>query len=639
MAEATGRFHSSRLGFGRLKSGGLGRTPGWFLANPLSAYTLAGGDEPIVVLDYDRGIYYAGGQFYSTPSFVTYAGAAVNATGASGETIAYGVDEQPVGHHMQDSEGNWKPVGMAWDAAGNSQSLEIPFALISPAIGAEAISVVMECAADYIDTVEADIQFWRWREDGDNQLVAQEASTGTAQFLHEQAATVQTAGITAKFFSGTTGYPYTVAMRATASAVQGAIDGELTTETATAGFPVITSAGLQIGRILSGSIRKVVVYASDIGENGLRKASVGDFPSVFASGDSFIQGTQVENELRALFKEDRKWGCVKFDGVGGSTLAQQLGRQESAPEYWDHTLIIGDFGRTDSSANAITAVQDMAALLSHNRWIHMQPAPNPPDRMSPLFLITDFPNDPNVNEVGSSFSLPTTVNGQDCHEFIEDSSTGTHLMRIQHSPQGGPMVLCLKALGNTRSWLRVVVRDETGASRFCNFDVTNGAIGSKSSGGSGIKTGIHQLGAGNGSFYRCILYVPSTESSGTQYVDISLANADNSTSYTGDGASSVYVSEASFYDPSQLLLADDIAMRDAIGANRFVSTLEEAQAYADLLEADDVTAVAMGMWPVLGTYGSQTFRQANNDFHPGNPDGDKFIAARMYAGLKQNGWA
>lgn len=589
-----------------------------------------------MVLDYGRRFFYANGKQYSNPSFVVYTGAAVNVTGVSGEIIAYGVNEQPIGHHMQDSEGNWKPVGMAWDAAGNSQSLEIPYALLSTAISAEAISIVMECAADYTDTAGADIQFWRWREDGDNQLVAQEASTGTAQFIHEQAATFQSAGITAKFLDGT-GYPYTVAMRATASAVQGAIDGEVTDEMTTAGFPAITSANMQIGRILSGSIRKVIVYAADIGEAGLRKASVGDFPSVFASGDSFIQGTQVQNELRALFKEDRQWGCVLFDGVGGSTLAQQLDRQELAPEFWDHTLVIGDFGRTDSSANAIAAVQDMAALLSHTRWIHMQPAPNPPDRMSPLFLVTDFVNDPNTTSVAASLT-PTVVNTQDCHEFIEDTGTSTHLMRFQHNPQGGPMVLCLKALGNTRDWLRVVVRDETGASRFCNFDVTNGVIGAKSSGGSGIKTNIHQLGAGNGSFYRCILYVPMTEVGGTQYVDVFLADTDNSTNYTGDGASSVYISEVSFYDPSQLLLADDIAMRDVIGANRFISTLAEAQTYADGAEADDEAALAMGMWPVLGTYGSRTFRQANNDFHPGNPDGDRFIAARMYAGLKQNGW-
>lgn len=99
-------------------------------------------------------------------------------------------------------------------------------------------------------------------------------------------------------------------------------------------------------------------------------------------GDSFLNGHYMtEQLLERIATEAIGYVPISQDGVGGSTLAQQLARMQAyagtALEKWyNSTLVIMDGGLTDNTpADCVNAIDGMVGLLNHDRWIYMQPPP------------------------------------------------------------------------------------------------------------------------------------------------------------------------------------------------------------------------------------------------------------------------
>jgi len=96
-------------------------------------------------------------------------------------------------------------------------------------------------------------------------------------------------------------------------------------------------------------------------------------------GDSFLNGARV---LEQVLQRSSPSGYVAYsnDGEGGTTLFQQRDRMiayagTEFEKWYASTLVVVDGFLEIGGANAILALNAMAALLSHNRWVYVQSTP------------------------------------------------------------------------------------------------------------------------------------------------------------------------------------------------------------------------------------------------------------------------
>lgn len=97
-------------------------------------------------------------------------------------------------------------------------------------------------------------------------------------------------------------------------------------------------------------------------------------PKSHVIGDSFVTVNIQDFAVLCGFIVGRNFDMTS-DGVAGTTLAQQKIRFDSTPQFYDDVLIIMDGGLTDTSANAISAIDGMVAHLTHDNWVWVQPSP------------------------------------------------------------------------------------------------------------------------------------------------------------------------------------------------------------------------------------------------------------------------
>lgn len=512
-----------------------------------------------------------------------------------------------------------------WEMDGATDTLSVKSSAISEAFGGEMpseIAILIRCAFDYTNDAGAkDLEICRWQADGDNRIILQEVGDSSLQLVCETGGNFVATATTLALIEGSS-LPYTFALKAGAAGVAGQCDADIMSPEAITGLPDLASADFQIFPDASGYITEIRIFAADISTKSL--AEIGDYPPVHLIGDSFLNSRRVRNALRKLIKDDGKYITVSDDAVGGSTLADQLNRLEADTDSWNKTLIIADFGRGDTSAGAISAVNDMAGLLTHSRWGVAQPAVNPPARLDALFDDIDFSSVGEWGEVGLSARTAATVSGVDVYELVENSAGGAHQIRLFNlATTEDQLTLVVEAAANTRDWLRTAIYDSANAFRFANFDLATGVVGSVSSGGSAAH--IEETDDG---LYRCIFTLPSALD-GDNTISIQMASADNTTSYTGDGSSSLYIARAFLYRSDRELLTDDVEMQVDVGSDRFITTLAEAWAESDGSEGD-LAEIREGTWPL-------SLRLNDTNFHP-SPAGDQFIADRFYTWLKARGW-
>ncbi len=93
--------------------------------------------------------------------------------------------------------------------------------------------------------------------------------------------------------------------------------------------------------------------------------------NVHMLGDSFVQQTMLDALRHQMMDEYR---AFTFDGVGGTTLAQQKVRFDATPDKYDRILLIWDGGYDSASVQEATdAIDAMVAHLSHTKWAYVEP--------------------------------------------------------------------------------------------------------------------------------------------------------------------------------------------------------------------------------------------------------------------------
>jgi hypothetical protein len=114
---------------------------------------------------------------------------------------------------------------------------------------------------------------------------------------------------------------------------------------------------------------------------------------------------------------------------------------------------------------------------------------------------------------------------QNASKIVESSSTSSH--RIYEGTTGSSSIFSFYAKAAERTWVSVL----SNSGGFSYFDIGNGVLGTIQSSSVGT---IESVGSG---WYRCTLY----NGHGTYGNYIGLASANNTSSYTGDGTSGVYI--------------------------------------------------------------------------------------------------
>jgi hypothetical protein len=97
--------------------------------------------------------------------------------------------------------------------------------------------------------------------------------------------------------------------------------------------------------------------------------------AMYVLGDSFVSTSYMLRDYLPLkFTAPRN---ITYDGVGGSSLADQATRFDSASTHWGKVLIIMDGGLSDTQANALAAIADIVANLTGTpKWLYIQSFPS-----------------------------------------------------------------------------------------------------------------------------------------------------------------------------------------------------------------------------------------------------------------------
>lgn len=137
-------------------------------------------------------------------------------------------------------------------------------------------------------------------------------------------------------------------------------------------------------------------------------------------------------------------------------------------------------------------------------------------------------------------------------ELVEDGTNGSH--KIQQTITGltanATLAFTVYGTGNTRDWMYLTIIGSSGGIVEAYFDISNGAVGQSagSAGGTLSSATIEEHTDIAASLYRGEI-VGSVGNGDTQVdVEIRIASADGTKSYTGDGASSIYAGFAMLQD-------------------------------------------------------------------------------------------
>lgn len=114
--------------------------------------------------------------------------------------------------------------------------------------------------------------------------------------------------------------------------------------------------------------------------------------------------------------------------------------------------------------------------------------------------------------------------------LVEAAATNIFGVRQAATLAAGTATFSVFIKPNGRNWVQLIVAAGGSGSAF--FNVATGAVGTTSSATATVTS------AGNG-WYRCA--ITFTAASGSNTLDVRLASADNTTSYTGDGTSGIFI--------------------------------------------------------------------------------------------------
>jgi hypothetical protein len=126
-------------------------------------------------------------------------------------------------------------------------------------------------------------------------------------------------------------------------------------------------------------MKRVTIYSTIPADSHIEViGQTGVAPPFHTLGDSFYNLYDTMQNIEKLITQ----GYVgrSQDGLGGTLLSQQAERYRTNGDHFhDSTLIIGDFGMDSTAAQAIEAIKKILGLITHDRWIYLEPAPNTDD--------------------------------------------------------------------------------------------------------------------------------------------------------------------------------------------------------------------------------------------------------------------
>ncbi len=223
-------------------------------------------------------------------------------------------------------------------------------------------------------------------------------------------------------------------------------------------------------------------------------------------------------------------------------------------------------------------------------------------------------------------------------KLVEDASASTTHFISQATPTLTDNTLqCWYVIARKaeRSWIALELLDKSGTTRNAYFDLTNGVVGGGNS--LGIIRAII-LPDGN-TAYLCALIATAASGATTPIARCYLATGNGTASYTGDGASGVYLYHAQFeadkaFPTSPIITTSASVTRAADSFTRPLSDfmaapISDFTIYLSLIRPmwADATATDLGLYPGLlqiGTYpagvriyGDQTTRTIKADINGG----------------------
>jgi len=118
-------------------------------------------------------------------------------------------------------------------------------------------------------------------------------------------------------------------------------------------------------------------------------------------------------------------------------------------------------------------------------------------------------------------------------KLVEDSTNDLHYINIpQSTVSSGTNTISVYAKADGRNWIWLYLFDGVLGSLFAYFNVSNGTIGTVT---SGLTANIESVGSG---WYRCSITRTQANAGNGGF---GLASADNTISYLGNGTSGVYI--------------------------------------------------------------------------------------------------
>jgi hypothetical protein len=130
-------------------------------------------------------------------------------------------------------------------------------------------------------------------------------------------------------------------------------------------------------------------------------------------------------------------------------------------------------------------------------------------------------------------------------KLVEDSTaSNTHVTTINcaGTSPNQTITLSVHAKAGERSWIKLTAWNADAPTNqvYASFNVSTGTVGTVGNGGNGSGATASIVSVGNG-WYRCVLTGKPDTSGTNSGGGIYLATADNTSTYTGDGTSGIYV--------------------------------------------------------------------------------------------------
>ena len=225
------------------------------------------------------------------------------------------------------------------------------------------------------------------------------------------------------------------------------------------------------------------------------------------------------------------YGVITFTAVGTETIyawGAQLEQRSSVTAYTPTT--------TTAITNYIPVLQTGAinqARFDHDPVLGTSLGLLIEQQSTNLLLQSQFASGWSYSGASGVLAANIAPDGtQTAVKLVENTATGQHenyqVFTLTTTPYTDSVYL--KSAGRTWAWVTIQDVSELGA----YFDLTNGVLGTVAAGVTATITSV-----GNG-WYRCSVS-RTTASSGICYLNIYIASANNSASYTGDGFSGIYI--------------------------------------------------------------------------------------------------